>query len=250
MNILLIPFRILYKFYFALYFGVSLLIFYPIFRVLLYKKERFPAAFKVMRVFVKLWLFFSGIFIRVKGKSNIIKGQPFIICSNHSSFVDIPCLYSIFEDYFVFTGKKEIENWPLFNIFYTSGMNILVDRDNKEGALKGFKTMMKVIDEGHPIAIFPEGTISKIAPALSEFKTGATKLAIQKQIPILPITFTTNFKRLQRSGFFKGKAGPGISEIIIHPMITTKGIRKDATDELQAKLISIINAPLQEKYGV
>lgn len=129
-------------------------------------------------------------------------------------------------------------------------MNILVDRDNKEGALKGFKTMMKVIDEGHPIAIFPEGTISKIAPALSEFKTGATKLAIQKQIPILPITFTTNFKRLQRSGFFKGKAGPGISEIIIHPMITTKGIRKDATDELQAKLISIINAPLQEKYGV
>ena len=31
MNIILVPFRILYKIYFALYFAVSLIIFYPFF---------------------------------------------------------------------------------------------------------------------------------------------------------------------------------------------------------------------------
>lgn len=203
-----------------------------------------------MKVYGKSWLFCSGIYLKVKGRENIITDQPFLICSNHSSFLDIPCLYSIFNQYFVFTGKKEIEQWPLFNIFYTSGMNILVDRQDKKKALKGYKRMMEVIDTGHPIAIFPEGTISKLAPRLTEFKAGAVSLAIQKQIPILPITFTTNWKRLQRKGLWKGKASPGISEVIIHPFITTYGLTKTNADMLQSKLRSVINLPLHQKYGV
>lgn len=156
----------------------------------------------------------------------------------------------MFDQYFVFTGKKEVEKWPLFHIFYTSGMNILVDRHNKMGLIKAFKRMMEVIDEGHPLVILPEGTISKVAPKLTEFKTGSVSLAINKQIPILPITFTTNWMRLQRKGFLHGKAGPGISEVIIHPLISTNGLTKDETDELQIKLRDIINSPLHEKYGV
>ena len=70
----------------------------------------------------------------------------------------------------MFTGKKEIENWPLFHKFYTSSMILLVDRNNKMGLVRAFKRMMEVIDEGHPLVILPEGTISKIAPKLIEFK--------------------------------------------------------------------------------
>ncbi|MBL4594024.1 MAG: 1-acylglycerol-3-phosphate O-acyltransferase [Flavobacteriales bacterium] len=249
MSVLLVPFQVIYKFYFSLYFALSLILFYPIFRIFLYKKERFGTAFKIMKIYGNLWLFCTGIRLQVKGKSNIIKDKPFIICSNHSSFVDIPCLYSIFDNYFVFTGKQEIEKWPLFNIFYTSGMNILVDRKNKLGIMKSFKKMMKTIDEGHPIVIFPEGTISKVAPSLTEFKSGAVNLAIQKQVPIIPITFVTNWKRLQRKGFWKGKAGPGIAEVIIHPQINTIGITKNESAELQTKLKNIINSPLQERYS-
>ncbi len=188
--------------------------------------------------------------MKIEGRENIIENQPFLICSNHSSFLDIPCLYSIFDKYFVFTGKKEVEKWPLFNIFYKSGMNILVDRYNKMGLLKAFKRMMEVIDEGHPLVILPEGTISKNAPKLTEFKTGAVSLAIRKQVPILPITFTTNWIRLQRKGLLKGKGSPGISEVIIHPNISTSGLTTNDTDMLQLKLHGIINSPLHKKYGV
>lgn len=87
-----------------------------------------------MRFYAIIWLFFTGIRLKVEGKENIIYDQPFLIRSNHSSFIDIPCIYSIFAQYFIFPGKKEIENWPLFHIFYTSGMNILVDRQNRLGA--------------------------------------------------------------------------------------------------------------------
>jgi len=248
--IILFPFKFVYKIYLLICFVSLLILIFPFLRYYLSKKERFPSAFKFSKLLGKLFLFFSGIVLKVKGRENIVEDKPFLICSNHSSFLDIPCLYSIFDKYFIFTGKKEIENWPLFHIFYTSGMNILVDRHNKMGLVKAFKRMMEVIDEGHPLVILPEGTISKVAPKLAEFKTGSVTLAIQKQIPILPITFTTNWIRLQRKGFFKGKASPGISEVIIHPLISTTGLKKNNADELQLKLRDIINLPLHQKYGV
>ncbi len=250
MNILIFPIRFLYKLYFFLYFVLTLVLFYPIFKFLLSKKERFPAAFKVIRIYAKVWLYGSGIFMRVKGRENILTDQAFLICSNHSSFIDPATLYAIFDQHFVFTGKKEIEKWPLFHIFYTSGMNILVDRKNRMGALKSFKKMMDVISEGYPLVILPEGTIPENAPKLGEFKSGAVSIAIQMGIPILPITQTTNWKRLQRGTMFKGNASPGIAEVIIHPPIPTAGLTKKDTESLQAKLFDVINKPLQEKYGV
>ena len=250
MSIILGPFRFIYKIYFLTCFVLILIILYPVFRFFLSKKERFPSAFRMMKFYAKLLMLCTGIVLKIKGRENIVTDQPFLICSNHSSFLDIPCFYSIFDKYFVFTGKKEIENWPLFHIFYTSGMNILVDRHNKIGLIKGFKRMIDVIDQGYPLVVLPEGTISKVAPRLTEFKTGSVSLAIHKQIPILPITFTTNWIRLQRKGFFKGKAGPGIAEVFIHPLISTNGLTKKDADALLLKLRGIINSPLHQKYGV
>ena len=249
-DVVLSPFRFLYKVYIMLYVALSLILFYPVFKYLLSNKDRFPKAFGVIKVYAKSWLLFTGVYVKVRGKENILKGQPFIITANHSSFLDPTCLYSIYDEYFVFTGKQEIEKWPLFHIFYTSGMNILVDRNSRMGVLKSFKRMMDVIDDGTPIVILPEGTISKEAPKLAEFKTGAVSIAIQKQVPLQPITFTTNWKRLERKGWFTGKASPGVVEAIIHPAIPTKGLTKVDAEALNDKLKEVINKPLNDKYGV
>ncbi|MCK5907641.1 MAG: 1-acyl-sn-glycerol-3-phosphate acyltransferase, partial [Flavobacteriales bacterium] len=177
MDVVLSPFRFIYKVYIMLYVALFLIVFYPVFKYLLSKESRFHKSFRMMKLYSNSWLFFTGVYVKVKGKENILKGQPFIITANHSSFLDPACLYNIFDEYFVFTGKQEIEKWPLFHIFYTSGMNILVDRHSRMGVLKSFKRMMDVIDQGTPIVILPEGTISKDAPKLAEFKTGAVSIA-------------------------------------------------------------------------
>ncbi len=129
-------------------------------------------------------------------------------------------------------------------------MNILVDRHSRMGVMKGFKKMMAVLEDGYPLVILPEGTIPFDAPKLGEFKSGVTALAIQQQIPIIPVTQTTNWKRLQRRRFMKGKASPGIANVIIHPPIETKGLTKSDDKELLDKLRDIINEPLRVKYGV
>jgi len=214
------------------------------------REERFPKAFKLMRIYAFLWQTFVFVPVRIKGKENIPADGPFLICANHSSFMDIPVTYTVFPRYFIFTGKKEIERWPLFHIFYTSGMNILVDRHNPKGDFKAFKRMMEVIDKGNPLVVFPEGTISKRAPKLTSFKEGAFIIAQKKNVPIVPVTFMNNWKRLERKGFWKGLCGPGFSDVIIHPVINTDMFTKEQVKELKEQVKNTISKPLYQKYRV
>jgi 1-acyl-sn-glycerol-3-phosphate acyltransferase len=197
-----------------------------------------------MRWHAKAMLMVAGDFIKVVGKDNIPMEGAYFICPNHTSYLDIFCLYSLFKKYFVFTGKKEIEKWPIFHRYYTSGMNILVDRHSKTGSLKAIKRMSKEIELGNPIVVFPEGTISKRAPILAPFKSGAFAIAIQKQVPILPITFVTNWKLLQRGSFWFGHAGPGLAMVVIHELVQTKGLLKNDVALLQNQVKNAINIPL------
>ena len=248
MNALLLPFRVLYKIYYLLVFLVSLTLFYPFFRYLLAKKSRFPKAFELKKVWALVLQIFAGIILRIEHRGQLPKDQPYVICPNHGSYLDIVFMYRLFKDYFVFMGKKEIASWPLFRIFFTREMNITVDRASRTGSHKAFKRAAADIQKGHSVVIFPEGTISTIVPKLRPFKNGAFKLAIEQQVPIVPVTFVNNWERLEGHGLFDGKAGPGIAHVIIHEPIATKGMSDDDVSLLRAKVREIIDQPLKERY--
>jgi 1-acyl-sn-glycerol-3-phosphate acyltransferase len=250
MNYLFTPFRIAYKFYYFFYVSFALIITYPFFYFLLSDPKRFPHAFKMMRWFSIAWQAFALVPVSVKGRENILSHGSFIICANHTSYMDIPVTYCVFKKYFVFVAKREVESWPLFKIFFTSKMNITVDRESGSGSIDAFKRMIAEIDKGHPLAIYPEGTISRHAPVMGEFKPGAFSIAIRKQIPILPVTFVSNWHRLQRNGKWTALAGPGFSEVVIHEPVFTSGLTKKDTDDLQEKIKDIISKPLKERFAV
>ena len=243
-KILLYPFSLIYKFYFVSIFGILMLLLYPLYYLILKKRKAFKTGFKIIRVHAWLLSVFGLIIVRIIDKKNIPAKGSYIICANHTSFIDIICIYIAFKDYFIFTGKKEIEKWPLFNIFYTSGMNILVDRHNRKGAFEAFKKMSKVIDDGNPLMIFPEGTISKKAPQLGSFKSGAFTIASKKQVPIIPVTFLNNWKLFQRGNLLKTNAQPGFAKMIIHPPVITTKLSEEAKEKLPDQIKEIIQAPL------
>jgi len=240
------PLKAIYKIYCVIFFCVSMVFFYPFFKLLLGNKKNYPTAFKLMRVYAWCFHFFLFLPIRIISAPKKLPEGPFLICPNHSSFFDIPTIYRIFKKYFTFVGKKEIEKWPLFRIFYTSGMNILVDRDSNSGSIQSMRRMFSEVDMKHSLVIFPEGTITKNAPHLGPFRSGAFLIAIQKQIPIIPVTFLTNYKRLERKGFLKGYAGPGFCDVIIHPPVSTKGMTRKDLPELEKIIRSIIEKPFKE----
>ena len=123
----------------------------------------------------------------------------------------------------------------------------MVDRNSVAGSLSALKRMTAELKNGNPLAIFPEGTRSTKAPVLAPFKPGAFALAIQMQVPVVPVSFVNNWKRLGTGGFFRGRAGPGISKVIIHPPVVTTGMGKNEIDLLQEKVRQIIGGPLLAK---
>jgi len=247
MSHLLIPFRVLYKIYYLLYFLFSFILFYPLLWFFLSLKK-FNTGFNILHFYALLWQYCALAPVRIKGNPSLQNG-PYIICCNHSSYMDIPGVYAVFKDYFVNAGKKELANWPMFKILYTSGMNISVDRHNEGGSTMAIKKMMKTLDKGNSIALFPEGTISPDAPQMIDFKPGVFSLAISKQVPVLPVTFVSNWKRLQRKKFWMGHTGPGFADVVIHKPITTIGLAKKDVNVLMRKVKETINKPLQERWG-
>ena len=61
---------------------------------------------------------------------------------------------------------------------------------------------------------------------LDEFKDGAFRLAIEHQIPIIPMTFADNKKRFSYT-FFSGS--PGRMRVTIHKFLSTEG--KEVADK-------------------
>ena len=240
--------RAVYKIYCIFVFIFTFIPFYPFFHITLINKKLHPLAFKIKRVYALVLHTLGGIIIIIEKRGKLSQNTPYVICPNHSSYIDIALLYRVFDDYFVFMGKKEIEKVPLFGNFFRKEMNISVDRKSKKGSHAAFLRACEEVDKGNSIVIFPEATIPNCAPRLAPFKNGAFKLAIEKQIPIVPVTFTANWKRIQGSVLLKGKAGPGITKAIIHEPISTKGLTLDDLLSLKQQTFDTINEPLKNEY--
>lgn len=239
----------LWKIYVFLWFTVLLLILYPLYALFLFTEKHFNKAFLLLRFHTGLLMSIVGVFTSVKNRHYIQKGQAYVITPNHSSFLDILILYQTFTQYFVFMGKKSLTNVPVFGIFFKK-MNIPVDRKSIMDAKRSMDRCADELDKGHSVVLFPEGTISENVPEMLKFKNGAFKLAIEKQVPVIPITFFTNYKRLEMASLFSGKAGPGMAKAFIHEPIPTIGMTEEDVPYLRDKVFNIINDELlayQEK---
>ncbi len=239
---LFLPLRWLYKLWFAVVFFGSLLFLYIPFRVLLKRPQRYVRAFRLKRRWAGFLQWGVGVPLRVERKHDL-PPAPYIICSNHSSYLDIIQMYNVVPQYFLFIGKYELLKWPLFNIFF-KGMNIAVNRGNKMEAAKAFRKAAQALDRGTSIAIFPEGTIPAFTPRMKPFKDGAFKLAIEKQVPIVPITFLDHWRYFGEPVELFSRARPGIARAVVHAPVPTTGLTEADLVGLRNEVYRIIEEPL------
>ena len=72
------------------------------------------------------------------------------------------------------------------------------------------------------------------------------KLAIEKQVPIVPVTFLDNFRLFLNDG--KHRARPGQSNVIVHAPIVTTGMTKKDLPALAEQVKQTIQTALDNKY--
>ena len=222
-----------------------MIVLYPFFFVLLSKRSWYPLAFKLKKFWAHWIMIVPLLFYKVIWKTPKEQlPQPCIYCSNHNSYLDIVISYLVIPKFFVFMGKQELDRVPLFRIFFKD-LNILVNRENNKSSHRAFMRAAQDIDRGQAVFIYPEAGISSNGK-LRGFKNGAFKLAIEKQIPIVPITYPDNWKLLQNGGFFKSKGRPGLARVIVHPPIYTKGMDQNDLISLRTQVYDIIQNELNE----
>jgi len=215
--------RSIWKTFFILNFVLGLILLYPVFAVLLTKRKRYDAAFSLMRFWARWIAHVPGVFVSVKHEIPADElPDACIYVANHASYLDIVMSYIAVPKYFVYMGKAEIEKAPLFRIFFRD-MNIYVNRQTRTGSYAAFVAAGEKLRSGQSVFIFPEGTI-EARGQLRNFKNGAFRMAIEHQVPIVPVTFRNNWKLLQNGGFFKSHGRPGLAKITVHKPVPTRGL--------------------------
>jgi 1-acyl-sn-glycerol-3-phosphate acyltransferase len=243
----LAPFWYIYRIYMVIVFFVVWVIFYPFVHFNLNKKERHPRAFKVKVLWCRVLSSLFFVRFKIHGKEHLKDCYPYIACINHQSYLDIIFMFPVLTDYFKFMGKSELRKWLMVGVFFRKGMDISVNRENAKEARVSLDEAMEALDEGIAVAIFPEGMIPEDSPQLKRFKNGAFKMALTKQVPILPITFLYNHERMANPYRFLSKASPGTCEVIVHPPIYTTGMDMLDLSPLREKVYEVINTPLVER---
>lgn len=234
-------FWVLYRVWFYILVGLPILILFPILLISILKESWYPYFFKIARVWAKVILIGMGFNYQIDREQTPEKNKSYMFIANHTSMADIMLMLVSVKNPFVFVGKKELAKIPLFGFFYKRTC-ILVDRSSAKSRQAVFLRAQKRLKTGVSICIFPEGGVPEEHIELDEFKDGAFRLAINHQIPIVPLTFADNKKRFSYT-FFSGS--PGKMRAKIHEFLSTKDLTIDDTRHLNHKARDIIKKQLE-----
>jgi 1-acyl-sn-glycerol-3-phosphate acyltransferase len=111
---------------------------------------------------------------------NILPNTPFLLCSNHISWMDIHAINALFPIRFV--AKSEVEGWPVFGWMAQQLGTVFIKRDSSRHAHLVVDSLAKTL-RGESVCIFPEGT-STDGETVRPFKPNLFESAVIAQAPI------------------------------------------------------------------
>lgn len=236
-------FWILFRIWFYILVALPIIIIFPILLISISKESWYPFFFKLARLWAKFILIGMGFNWKIETEETPELKKSYMFIANHTSMVDIMLMLVSVKNPFVFVGKKELAKIPLFGFFYKRTC-ILVDRSSAKSRQAVFLRAQRKLQSGLSICIFPEGQVPDEHIMLDEFKDGAFRLAINHQIPIVPLSFMDNKKRFSYT-FFSG--GPGKMRVKIHKFISTEGLTIKDTKQLNDEARNIFLNQLELK---
>ena len=236
-----IIFWVLWRIWFYILMAIPILLMFPFLVASILTESGYPYFFKMARIWSRFILFGMGFYYKIEREQPLEQDKSYMLVANHTSMVDIMLMLVSVKNPFVFVGKQELVKIPLFGFFYKRTC-ILVDRNSSRSKHGVFERAQKRINQGLSICIFPEGGVpDDESILLDSFKDGAFRLAIEHQLPIVPITFADNKKRFSYT-FFSGS--PGLLRVRIHSSIATQGKKMEEKNLLKNQVWKIIHTQL------
>lgn len=202
--------------------AVVALIFLPILAVVFVFTAPFdPGRYKVGRWFRRtavsavklnpLWDF------RTSGVRIEDPRHPYVAVSNHESMADI-FLISHLPWEMKWLSKEAVFRIPVMGWMMRMAGDVPIRRTNRSSRFEAIEQCRDRLNRRVSVMIFPEGTRSKTGELLP-FKDGAFRLAIEEQLPILPMAVAGTRKAVRKGSLAIGKARAEVR--VLEPIPTT-----------------------------
>ena len=131
---------------------------------------------------------------------------PFLLASNHCSYIDVLVLLALLPLEAAFVAKKEVLGWPFLGRIARRAGHLTVDRGDTLDSLATVTKVAEGVRAGCSVLVFPEGTFTPAA-GLRPFRLGVFKVAADTGTPIVPLALAGT-RRVLRDGTWLPRPGP------------------------------------------
>ncbi|EFV13550.1 lysophospholipid acyltransferase family protein [Segniliparus rugosus] len=193
-----------------------------------------------------MWLY-QGLQLKIVGVGNMPAKGGAVVATNHTGYLDIPfagLTSFLHKRNMRFMYKTEMRENPLVKWSFDRMRHIPVDRDYGK---ESYDQAVQMLKEGELVAVYPETTISR-SFELREFKSGSARMAIDAQVPIVPV-IVWGSQRIITKGHPKAM---GRTKIPIWIEVADPIAPDLPADELMVKLRESMQSKLyevQDKYA-
>ena len=166
-------------------------------------------------IWSRLFCWISFVRVKVNGRENIDKKTSYVFVANHQGAYDIFLIYGFLGHNFKWMMKKSLRRIPFVGKACTAAGHIFVDRSGPKSIRETLDIAEQTLRHGMSLVVFPEGSRTWDGK-LQRFKKGAYQLAIDLNLPVVPLTIDGSFAILPRSSY---QIKPGKMILTIHEPI-------------------------------
>jgi len=195
-------------------------------------------AHRCAQVWAKLILVTSGVRIDRRGAPLPPAGESCIFVANHSSFYDVPILFTALPRQLRLMAKAALGYVPFIGWHLLRSGHLLVNRKNPGAAI--FKRMQRMARSGASLLVFPEASRT-IDGTMKRFKGGIFLLAIEHGLPIVPVSVSGSRIVMPKRRFM---VLPATVVVTVHAPIATRGLARDDARALAERVRGIIGSAI------
>jgi len=185
---------------------------------------------------------------RISGVTISDPRRPYVVVANHESYADI-FLLSHLPWEMKWLSKDAIFRVPVMGWMMRMAGDIPVRRGSAASRAQSLAGIRDRLEKKVSVMIMPEGTRSRSTDLLP-FHDGAFRVAIEKQLPVLPVA-VVGTRGCMAPGSLR--FGSATAEARVLPPVETAGLGLDDTGRLKEQvreLIAAARAELQRELGL
>lgn len=190
-------------------------------------------------IWARLFCWISLVKVTVEGRDNINRQTSYVFVANHQGAYDIFAIYGFLGHNFKWMMKRSLRKMFLVGYTCARAGHIFVDRSSPTAVRQTIETAERRLRDGMSLVVFPEGARTfdgKMGP----FKKGAYQLALEFNLPLVPVTIDGSFAVMPRTSKLPR---PGHIVVTIHRPIappTTEAEREIVMDSTREAIASAL----------